>query len=113
MREREQPLRVGDDAPAAALRADGRCRPRLGAGAGAGPAGRFELDRHAHFDTAEGVLERERRVRLDVGAALGHGPALAGAAAEDAAEEIGEVEVGELRPAAVRAGRPFAVPNVS
>ena len=54
------------------------------------------------------------------GAALRHGAALARAAAEDAAEEVGEVEVGELRAAAAPPPpkpappiRPFAEPKVS
>ena len=99
VREREQPLGVGDDTAAAALRADGGRGARLGAGSCAAVTGGLELDRHAHLGAAERVLERERRVRLDVGAALGHGSALARGAAEDPAEEIGEVEVRELRPA--------------
>ncbi len=80
-----------------------RCRARLGAGAAARPAGGLDLDRNPHLGAAEGVVEGERRVRLDVGAALRHGAALARAAAEDAAEEVGEVEVGELRAACAAA----------
>ena len=116
----KRPVRVGDGAGAAALRAgDGR-RAGLGAGAVARVAGGVDLDGHAHLGAGERVLEREPHARLEVGAALGLRPAPPPAtAAEDAAElaeQVGEVDVlvrEAARPRAAAAARPPFAPNVS
>ena len=109
MREREEAVRVGGDAAAAALRADDRRRPGLGARAAARVARGLHLGAHRHLDALQRVLERDVHLGLEVGAALGLGRALpaeaaARAAAEEAAEEIAEVEVLELRSATAAEG---------
>ena len=62
-------------------------------------AGRLDLDRHAHGDAAQRVVEGEPDARLEVYAALGPRPCAPAATAEDAADppmKIGEIEVGVL-----------------
>ena len=64
LREREQALRLGDDAAAVALRADDGSRSGLGAGASALRARDRQLDRNLRLGAAQRVLEREMDLRL-------------------------------------------------
>src|SRR5207253_6622266 len=95
-RKREPPLRLGDDSAAAALRADGRRRPRLRAGAAADVAGALEAHGQRRLDALQRVLERERDLHLRVRAPLPArllppATAAAGPAAEQPAEQVAEV----------------------
>ena len=109
MGEREEALRVGDDAAAAALRTGDRRRAGLGARAGARMAGGLDLGAHRHLNTLQRVLEGDVHLGLEIGAALRCKSCSlrprcrrTAAASEEAAEEIAEiaqVEVLELRPA--------------
>ena len=108
LREREEAVRVGRDPAPRADRADDRRRARLGPGAAAGVAGRLHVRAHRHLHARERVLEGDVDLGLEVGAAFRLRPAprpatATGAAAEEPAEEIAEVEVLELRsPKALR-----------
>ncbi len=91
--EREEPLALGRDSTAAALRADLRRGSGLRARAGAVAAGGLDLDGDLGLDPLQRVLEGEVDLNLEVGAALGARALLRRSppAAEDPAEEVTEV----------------------
>src|SRR5262249_6469680 len=108
--QREEPLRRRDDTGAFALGARHPCRPGCGPRAVARVARELELDRDGHLHALQGVLERDVHLGLDVVAALAalllllRAPA---AAVEQPAEDVAEVEVGEVvrRAAGAEPGR--------
>ncbi len=101
-------MRVGRDPAPRADRTDDRRCARLGPGAAAGVAGRLHVRSDRHLHACERILEGDVDVGLEVGAAFRLRPAprpatATGAAAEEPAEEIAEVEVLKLRsPKALR-----------
>src|SRR5205823_3848837 len=95
--QRKEPLTLGDDAAAVALRTDHRRRSRLRTRAATLTAGGRYLDRNLRLEPAQRVLERHVDGDLDVGTTLRLSALRARAAAvEQAAEEVPEIaEVGE------------------
>ena len=79
----------------------------------------LELDGNRHLRALQRVLERDVHLDLDVVAALAALLLLllpAAAAVEEPAEDVAEVEVGEVEGRAARskpAGRPFVEPTLS
>src|SRR5205814_9721744 len=117
LRKRKQPLTLGDDATAVALRTDHGRRTRLGAGAAALAAGRRHLDRDLRLEPTERILERQADRNLDVGAPLRLWPPRTSglAAVEDPTEPIAEIaqvvdrEVAAAEIARIESGRRASV----
>src|SRR5262249_54254667 len=114
LREREEALALGNDATAAADRADRGRGARLGARAAAGVARNLERDRDLRLHALQRVPEREVDLDLDVVPSLRwRGPCAGHTAAEEAAEQVAEVaEVDSLArrpPEATSGAGPAAV----
>ena len=115
LRDREQALALGLDAPAVAPRADLRAGARLGARAAAGRTGLRRRDRERDLGALDRLVERDRDLGLEVAPALGRGARARrrrpGGAARGAAEEVGEMS--PKPPASKPPGKPLGAAGLA
>ena len=109
MREREEPLAVGDHAAPVAIRARARRGSGLGAAAATDVAGGLDLHRNADLNTRERVLEGDPNARLEIGAALGPRSTGTLASTEEGAKAAEDVrQVAQVDVLEAHAARPEA-----